>query len=305
MVVSRWPRQTFIPVVYRFFNANLIIFFFFLLIDSDPVRAHVGRVFYVWLSVFNVFVVAVFWGFMADFFVAAQAKRVFGMIAVGGTLGAIVGSALTVKLAPAWGAVNLMIISMVLLEVAVFCVGRLNKAPVQTIELQHSAQETIGGTFWTGVQKVFRSPYLLGICFYVLLQSLTSTFAYFEQARIIKENVFDSDSRTALFATINLWVNLLTLPIQLFLTGRVIYLLGVGITLTLLPLFTCVGFGLLGFMPTLVVLVVFQVSRRACNYALSKPSREVLFTVVTREENNQVCIKKTIDNWNKRLARPT
>jgi AAA family ATP:ADP antiporter len=131
---------------------------------------------------------------------------------------------------------------------------------------------------------VFRSPYLIGICLYMLLYTLGSTFLYFQQADIVDRAFQDRESRTALFAQIDLWVNIVTVAVQVFLTGRIMALLGVAATLTIVPAISVIGFLGLGLAPSIAMLVVFQVARRGGNYALARPSREVLYTVVSRED---------------------
>jgi AAA family ATP:ADP antiporter len=286
-LVVRWPRHTFIAYVYRFFMVNLLVFFVLMHPQSPLALAgHVtiGRVFFVWLSVFNLFVISVFWGLLADIFNAEQGKRLFGFIAVGGTLGAVVGSLAVSELAERISPINLMLLSIGFLEIAVRCARQLNRVARRDTQQERIAKTVIGGTLWGGIKLLIQSPYLLGISLFLFLQTLLATFAYFEQANIVAEHVSDPAQRTALFARINLWVNVLVLIVQLFLTGRIIAAVGVGVTLTLLPVITCLGFAGLGFAPSLAVLVAFQVVRRASNFALTKPTKESLYTVVSREE---------------------
>src|SRR5690606_6901087 len=156
-------------------------------------------------------------------------------------------------------------------------------------------ERTIGGSSWAGVTHVLRSPYLLGICLYMLLFTIGSTVLYIAQADIINRHFTDTDQRTAFFASLDLAVNILTLVTQAFLTGRILRWLGVAITLSLLPALSVLGFLALGIVPTLTVFVVFQVLRRAGNYAVARPTREVLFTVVPREEKYKA--KSFIDTF--------
>ena len=286
-LVSKWERHKFISIVYRFVIVNLLIFIA-LLHPSSPLSientVNIGRVYFVWLSVFNLVLVSVFWGFMVDLFSNEQAKRLFGAISIGGTLGAIAGSSLTAGMAERFGAVNLMFISVLLIEASVQCMNRLNKLSQNKTSKRPEGTEVISGNAWSGITQVIKSPYLIGICIFLLLQTLCSTFAYYQQGKIIQANVADSNERTAIFATIYLWGNVIVLFIQLFLTGRIISFLGIGLTLTLLPLVNMVGFSGLGICPTLSYLIIFQVMIQASKYALSKPSREILFTVVSREQ---------------------
>ncbi len=238
---------------------------------------------------------------MADLFTNEQARRLFGFIAAGGSAGAVAGSALTAALVVRIGVTNLLLISVLLLGGALVCVHRFLRWAQKDREarLEGSPQPpggadkpeppwpqgaTIGGGVWTGVKQVFQSRYLLGICLYILLYTTLSTFLYLEQAHIVRGAFDDPVKRTALFASINLGVNVLTILTQLFLTGRIVAAFGLPVTLALAPALVMLGFAGLGFFPVLGVLVAFQVVRRAGNFALARPAREVLFTVVGREE---------------------
>ena len=284
-VSSRFPRRRFLPYVYAFFIVNLLVFF--VLFRSDITHAWVARAFFIWVSVFNLFVVSVFWSFMADLFRNEQAKRLFGFIAAGGTAGALVGPVLTTTLAIPLGPTNLLLISACFLLWAVFCVNRLINRfahrPQRTAA--DSADEAVmGGGVLAGIQLVARSPYLLGICLLMLLFTTLATFLYFQQAQIIRDHFTDPAERTAVFAAMDLAVNTLTLLIQIFLTGRLVKWLGLAATLALIPVLLAIGFVLLGFAPVLAVLVVVQVIRRAGNYAVMRPAREMLYVVLGREE---------------------
>jgi len=286
-VAARLSRRRFIPLAYRFFIATLAAFWLLMRTASPEVEAWVGRAFYVWVSVFNLFVVSVFWAFMADLFTAEQGKRLFGFIAVGGTLGAIFGGTLTAGLVESLGSASLLIVSAALLEVAAWCVrgfpetaGVAAKAAPAT----QSAEWPLGGTFWSGIAHVFRSPYLLGICAFMLLHSITSTLVYFQQADIAGRAFADRATRTAFFAQLDIAVNVLTVAMQVFLTGRLLKSLGVGLTLALLPIVSLTGFVAMAVAPSLALLAAFQIARRAVNYAISRPAREVLFTVLPRED---------------------
>jgi ATP:ADP antiporter, AAA family len=288
-LVKRMPRARFVPITYRFFAANILAFALTLYLAPPDWTVWIGRVFFVWLSIFNLFVVSIFWATIVDVFSNAQGKRLFGFIAAGATLGAIAGSATTAILAkniPTWG---LMLGAVVLLEIAVFCmrglaalITRLHEVPGQAGS--GSQDGTIGGSVLAGITRTLASPYLLNISLFLLLFSVTSTFLYFEQAGIAKRSFPDRGAQTAFFASVDLAVNILTLGIQLFLTGRIVHRLGVAVTLALLPAFSVLGFAALAFAPTIGVIVAFQVLRRAGNFAIARPVREVLFTVVPRED---------------------
>ena len=292
-VVARYPVRRFIPLTYRFFGLNLLVFWAVLTLAGDAADVWVGRAFFVWLSVFNLFVVSVFWAFMADNWNTARAKRLFGFIAVGGTLGAIVGAGVTALLAAAAGPTNLLLVSVVLLEAAVQCARRLrgSDAPAGAAP----DRGPIGGSVFAGIAHVVRSPYLLGICAYMLLYTVAATVLYFQQAEIAASQFDDRAARTQFFASIDLAVNALTVVVQVFLTARVIAWFGVGATLAFLPALFVVGFIGLGTWPTVAVLVAFQVLRRAGNFALARPARETLYTVVSREDKYKA--KNLIDTF--------
>ncbi|MBI3065856.1 MAG: MFS transporter [Deltaproteobacteria bacterium] len=285
-LVARLPRVKFIAVSYRFFLANLLLFALLLHVATAEQNIWIGRLFFIWLSVFNLFVVSIFWAMMVDVFDAEQGKRLFGFIAAGATLGGIVGSILTASLARQVAPTYLLLISALLLEAAVFCVARLAKLS-DALHQSPTAQfeeRPIGGSAFSGLSHALSSSYLINVSGFILLFAITSTFLYFQQAEIAKQSFIDRGARTAFFARVDLWVNILTLGAQLFLTGRVLRWFGVAVTLAALPLLSIVGFGALALAPTITVLVVYQVARRASNFAFARPTREVLFTVVPRED---------------------
>jgi AAA family ATP:ADP antiporter len=285
-LVSRLPRAKFIAVSYRFFLANLLVFAGLLHVATAEQNIWIGRVFFIWASVFNLFVVSVFWGLIVDVFSAEQGKRLFGFIAAGATLGGIVGSSLTATLAKQVPATYLLLGSALLLEAAVFCVRGLSRLS-DALERRPSGGSDaapIGGAVLSGLRHALASPYLIQVSAYILLFAVTSTLLYFQQAEIARQSFADRGARTAFFARVDLWVNILTLGAQLFLTARMLHWAGVAITLAVLPLVSMIGFGTLAVFPTIAVLVVYQVIRRAGNFAFARPSREVLFTVVPRED---------------------
>ncbi|MBC7897189.1 MAG: MFS transporter [Cytophagaceae bacterium] len=300
-LVARLPRRRFISYANRFFIANLGVFFVVLHMLGPAQTVWAGRVFFVWTAVFNLFVVSVFWSTMTDVFTSAQGKRLFGFIGFGGTLGGIVGSLVTASLAEVIGPVNLLLVSMVLLELstqAVLALGRLMGAAADRRSGDHDA--VIGGGTLAGVSHVLASPYLLGICAYMILFTIGSTTLYLQQAEIADKSFTDAGARTAFFAQIDLAVNILTLATQVFLTGRIVKLLGVAVTLTLLPALSVIGFAALGAVPTIAVFVVFQVLRRAGEFAVARPAREVLYTVLSREDKYKA--KNFIDTFVYRLG---
>ena len=285
-LVSRMAPLRFISVSYRFFAVNLLLFLVLLENTSGAANVWVGRLFYIWCAIFNLFVVSVFWGFMADIFTNEQSRRLFGFIAAGGTIGGIAGSTLTSVLVEHAGTGGLLLLSAALLEVAVFSVRGIarNNAGMRERKAAGTREAPIGGGVLSGIANAARSPYLMNISVYMVLFTVLSTFLYFQQADIAKTSFTNRATRTAFFAEVDLAVNILTLAIQLFLTGRILKRLGVALTLTLLPALSAVGFLLLGVAPTLWPIVALQVFRRAGNFAVARPTREILFTVMPRED---------------------
>ncbi|MCZ6757305.1 MAG: MFS transporter [Bacteroidetes bacterium] len=286
-VAARYPRKQFLPYVYYFFLANILIFY--ALFTSDIKHAYVARAFFIWLSVFNLFVVSVFWSFMADIFSDPQAKRLFGFIAGGGTIGALTGPVLTASLVGIIGVNNLLLIAAGLLALPVLCIqglARWTKKSGIDRDPQKEAESDrpMGGSIFAGIPLVLRSPYLLGIGALILLYSTLATFLYFEQAALVENAFSEPEQRVALFAGIDFSTNAITILVQVFLTARIVERLGLAWTLALIPLGVAVGFLVLGLAPVLGVLVVMQVLRRAGNFSLTKPAREMLYVVLGKEE---------------------
>jgi ATP:ADP antiporter, AAA family len=296
-LVVRLAPVRFISWTYRFFMANLVLFLALLETTSGPANAWTGRIFYIWGAVFNLFVVSVFWGFLADVFSSEQSRRLFGFIAAGGTIGGIVGSSLTSTLVEHLGRARLLLVSAVLLEVGVFSVRRLSRIARGLRERSGARRDdaAVGGSVLSGFVHAVRSPYLVNLTVYMLLFTILSTFLYFQQADIAKRSFADRAARTAFFANIDLAVNVLTLAVQLLLTGRIIKRLGVALTLTLLPALSVAGFAVLGLAPSLWAVITFQVLRRAGNFAVARPTRETCFTVVPREDKYKA--KSFIDTF--------
>ncbi|MFZ9195338.1 MAG: NTP/NDP exchange transporter [Burkholderiales bacterium] len=300
-IVARLPRRRFIPLVYHFFVANIAIFW--LLLTFDIGKVHVARVFFVWISIFNLFAVSVFWSFMADLYASEQGKRLFGFIAAGGSAGALLGPTVALWLAVPLGPANLLIVAALLIEVAVFCALRLEAAAPQLRASAEAAagssanvkagSTSLGGSWFAGIAMLVRSPYLAGIALWVALLSLAGTFLYFQQAEIVKAASDDPAVRTRIFAAIDLAAGLLTLLVQFLATGRLITRFGAGPAAAVLPLVFLLGFLTLWLSPMLWLVIAFQAIQRTANFSLSNPAREVLFTVLDREEKYKA--KNVID----------
>jgi AAA family ATP:ADP antiporter len=284
-LVKTLPRTRFIPISYRFFAANILVFAALLYFADNEQTIWIGRAFFIWISIFNLFVVSVFWALIVDIFSTEQGKRLFGFIAAGATIGAIAGSGLTASLARSVPVTFLLIGSVLLLEVAVYSVRHLSRlAGTLHAEPASAADQAIGGNVLAGITHPFKSAYLLNVGVFILLFGITATFLYFQQAAIVAQNFADRGAQTAFFATIDLLVNCLTLAVELFLTGRILRYFGVGLALAFLPVLTLFGFATLAYVPALGALVTFQVLRRSTDYAIARPAREVLYTVVPRED---------------------
>jgi AAA family ATP:ADP antiporter len=287
-LVRQFDREKFIPLAYRFCALNLVVFFLVLRLSDEDSLLMIGRVFYVWVSVFNLFVLSLFWAFMADGFGYRRSRRVFGLIAIGGTLGSMLGSGVTRLFIGLLGEANLILLSIVFLEGSVWLIRYLSPR-FRAAGFHQEDQNGPPGTASTGsgplagISLVFRSSFLGGIGGYIFLYTFIGTLLYFLRSDVIDILIPTRDARTAMFADIYFWTNTLTLAGQLFVTGRFLNRFGAGAALVFLPLAIAAGAALLVATPTLGVLVIFEITRRAGNYTLVKPARETLFTLVDRD----------------------
>ena len=292
LLVSRFRRHVFITATYLFFALSLLGFYAVLVSAPQAIGEVSGMVFFVWFSVFNLFSTMVFWGLMADRFSLEQSKRLFGVIAVGGTLGAIAGPWLATRLAAPLGTAGLLPVaagSLALAVVAAWVVARLQPARPQAVADPEAPpavddRAIIGGSAWEGFRAVFRSPYLLGISAYVLILAIIATFIYFTRLQMVAALGDDLDMRTAAFARIDLYTQISTLVLQAIVAGHLMKRLGVHITLALLPVTVALGFIGLAITASLATLIVFQAAFNAVQRAIMRPARETLFTVVPRED---------------------
>ncbi len=312
-LVTRMSRRRFIPIAYRFAIANLFLFFLLMRwMPAAQARAVLAPIFFIWVSVFNLFATTMFWSLMADVFTPEQGKRLFGFIAVGGSIGGIAGGFVTSSLAGKLSTGLFLLITAVMLEIAAQCVGRfptdfddrcrasVSDAGVSQKRPTKTEEQPIGGKLWEGATHIARSPYLLGLAAFLMIYTLTNTWAYFQQADLTQHHLQDRAARTSFLANIDIAVNTITVLIQIFLTGRLMKWFGVGITLVLMPLLSAVGFAAIGFAPILTVLATFQIMRRAAGFALLRPAREVLFTVLRREDKYKA--KSLIDTFGYRIG---
>jgi AAA family ATP:ADP antiporter len=280
-LVSRFRRATFLAATYLFFAAGLVAFHLLLSLAPGAVGERSGQVFYVWFSVFNLFATMLFWALMADRFSLEQSKRLFGAIAVGGTLGAIFGPWLASVLARPLGTPALLLVAAAFLVLALGAAWGFTRI---SVEKRDSRPPVIGGSPWEGFRAVFRSPYLTAICAYVLIMAVMATFIYFTRLQMVAALGTDLDLRTATFARIDMATQVATLVLQALVTGHLMKRLGVAVALALLPLTAALGFLGLAIAGSLAALVVFEATFRAVQRGIMRPARETLFTVVGRAD---------------------
>ncbi|CAM3368419.1 MFS transporter [Pseudomonas floridensis] len=279
-LVSGLPPGRFVPLIYRCIALTMIVFG--VLIAKHVAPVDVGRVFFVWISVYNLFIVSIFWSVLVDRFSSEQGQRLFGFIAAGGTLGTFIGPLLAATMATRLGPIALTLAAAVLLELAVRCYRGLLSRTEPRGQPKRS-DLTLGGGILAGITLISRSPYLLGLVLFMLLHTTAATFLYFEQGRIVSDSYSDVASRTQFFAVVDLIVSALTLTLQLLLTGPLIRLIGVGGALVALPLATLIAFTAMALAPVPTTVALAQGLRRAVEFAIVRPAREVLWTVVSRE----------------------
>lgn len=287
-LVSRFRRLVFVNATYLFFAFGLVAFYLLLVLAPESVGQRTGQVFYVWFSVFNLFATMLFWALMADRFTLEQAKRLFGAIAVGGTLGAIFGPWLASQLARPFGTPVLLLVAAGFLVLALGAARWVTRLRPDRPEAGPAAtpadDSVIGGSAWEGLQSVVRSPYLLAICGYVLIMAVMATFVYFTRLQMVAALGTNVDMRTAMFARIDLITQVTTLVLQAIVTGHLMKRLGVSVTLALLPVTAALGFLGLAIVGSLAALIAFEAAFRAVQRGISRPSRETLFTVVPRAD---------------------
>src|SRR5690606_30964297 len=288
LLVSRFRRLAFIGATYLFFAAGLLGFYGLLTLAPASVGERTGQVFYVWFSVFNLFATMLFWALMADRFSLEQSKRLFGAIAVGGTLGAIFGPWLASMLARPLGTPALLLVAAAFLVTALGAAWRLDSLRADPSGRDRGPAPdlpaVIGGSAWEGFAAVFRSPYLLAICAYVLILAVMATFIYFTRLQMVAALGTDLDLRTAAFARIDMISQVATLVLQAVVTGHLMKRLGASIALALLPLTAVLGFLGLALAGSLAALIAFEATFRAVQRGIMRPARETLFTTVSRAE---------------------
>jgi ATP:ADP antiporter, AAA family len=299
-LTSRFPRTVFLPWVYVFFAANLIAFYLWFRVQDD--HTWIARAYFVWVSVFNLFVVAAFWSLMADVFNKEQAGRLFGFIWAGASTGGLIGPALDNQLAVPIGAINLLPVSAGLLLLSLVFMAQVIRwqrreatAPPAGVARAPNEEGALGGGVWAAFTQVLRSPYLLGIAAFVMLMTWVNTFLYLEQQAFVAKAFHNADQRAAFFGGIDFWVQAASLTIQLLLFGRLFKWFGMRAVLAAVPVLMIGGYALFALMPGFMLLVVVYAVRRVADYALTRPCRDALYTVVSREEKYKA--KSLIDTF--------
>lgn len=301
-VVSRFRRLQFIGATYGFLVLTLVGFWGLMRFAPSAVSQASSQVFYIWFNVFNLFVTMVFWALLADRFSSDQGTRVFPLIAVGGTLGAIFGPWVTSQLAESLGTSSLLLIASGFLLLGILAAWLLLRiGPERATDtgvapsLRADETERIGGSAWAGVRSVFRSPYLIGVAGYVMLTAAMVTLVYFTRLQMVAAIADDLGARAAILGKIDMWTYVVVLTLQLTLAGRIIKRFGLGITLAVLPVTTAFGFIGLAIYGSFLGLVLLEVGTRAVQRGITQPAREALFTVVDREDKYKA--KALIDTF--------
>jgi AAA family ATP:ADP antiporter len=295
-LTSRFRRPVFLPWVYLFFVLNILGFYVWF--NSQEDHTWIARAYFIWVSVFNLFVVAVFWSLMADVFTREQAGRLFGFIAAGLSLGGLFGPFLGQNLAKPLGTINLLLVSAALLSLGLallFLVLRWHRLHGERVASAPDVDEKLGGSSLAAFRQVATSPYLALIALFVFLLTWVSTFLYLEQQAMVAVQFTDRDSRTEFFNRIDFWVQTGSLLAQLFLFGRLYRWFGFKVLIVLVPLLMTLGYVALAAVPTFAVLVAVMMVRRIGEYSITRPSRDTLYTVVSREEKYKA--KSLIDTF--------
>ena len=280
-LVSRYPRRVFLPVVYLCFIACLGLFYW-AFNHELPGR---GAAFFVWVAVFNLFAVSVFWSYMADVFDNENAKKVYGYIGAGGTIGALLGPMITRSLVQRIGVGDLLLVSVAFLCLCLLCIMKLRPWAVRRErELgEASGEQAMGGSVWAGLKLVWKIPLLRALAMLMFFGVGVGTLLYNEQAAIARQFFAEDTARTAYFANIDLAVNALTILVQVFLTRWLLRRHGVAPLLLLPAIAILIGFSLLTLSPLPILVAIVQVVTRAGEFSLAKPARETLYTRVDRE----------------------
>ena len=281
--VSRFRFKLLVPATYGIFAASFVSFYVLGSFSAD--RTLIDKSFYVWVSVFSLFHISVFWSFMSELFSKEQSGRLFGVIAAGASVGGLVGPSIPAFFSASLGTDNLMLIASVMLLLTIPIIFHLQAlkltAPGDHVLPKTTTPKAIGGNPLAGFKAFFSNPYLLCTGLFIFLYTGISSFVYFELKNLLSE--LTRLERTAIWAQMDLAVNILSISTGLLVTGRIVSKFGMPVTIALVPVLICIGLLVLAISPFLGAVVVLQIVRRAGNYAVTRPAREMLFTRVDRE----------------------
>jgi AAA family ATP:ADP antiporter len=269
--------------MYGIFASSFVMFYFLGSIYED--RTLIDKAFYVWVSVFSLFHISVFWSFMSELFSKEQSGRLFGIIAVGASVGGLIGPSITAFFSVSLGIDNLMLIGSMMLLIPIPIIFYLQSLKITdlnngTSNLNQSNQP-IGGNPIAGFKMLFSNPYLISIALFIFLYTGISSFIYFELKNLLSD--LSRSERSVVWAQMDLAVNVLSISMGLFVTGRIVSGFGMPVTIALVPVMVCIGLLVLAISPLLGVVMILQIIRRAGNYGVTRPAREMLFTLVDRE----------------------
>jgi len=283
VIVSKFRFRLLVPTMYGIFAISFIIFYTLGFAFED--RTLIDKSFYVWVSVFSLFHISVFWTFMSELFSKEQSGRLFGIIAVGASVGGLIGPSITAFFSVSLGANNLMLIASMMLLIPIPIIFYLQS--LKSKELNNEvldipdSNQSIGGNPLAGFKMFFSNPYLLSIGLFIFLYTGISSFVYFELKNLLSD--FSRSERSVIWAQMDLAVNILAISTGLFATGRIVTKFGMPATIAMVPIMICIGLLVLAISPLLGVVMVLQIIRRAGNYAVTRPAREMLFTLVNQE----------------------
>ena len=283
IMVSKFRFRLLVPAMYGIFAGSFIIFYVLGSIYED--RILIDKAFYVWVSVFSLFHISVFWSFMSELFSKEQSSRLFGVIAVGASVGGLIGPSITAIFSVSLGTDKLMLIASTMLLIPIPIIFFLQS--LKTKELNNEvlntpiSNQSIGGNPLAGFKMFFSNPYLLSIGVFILLYTGISSFVYFELKNLLSD--LSRPERSVIWAQMDLAVNILAISTGLFATGRIVTRFGMPATIAMVPIIICIGLLILAISPLLGVVMILQIVRRAGNYAVTRPAREMLFTLVNQE----------------------
>ena len=281
--VSKFRFRLLVPIMYGIFALSFVIFYFLGSISED--RILIDKAFYVWVSVFSLFHISIFWSFMSELFTKEQSGRLFGIIAAGASIGGLIGPSITALFSVSLGIDSLMLIGSMMLLIPIPIIFYLQL--LKTTDLNNGTSDLpptnqpIGGNPIAGFKMLFSNPYLISIALFIFLYTGISSFVYFELKNLLSD--LSRPERTMIWAQMDLAVNVLSISMGLFVTGRIVSRFGMPVTIALVPVIVCIGLLVLAISPLLGVVMILQIVRRAGNYGVTRPAREMLFTLVDRE----------------------